>query len=176
MKSSALLLLAGLLLLFSGMVHAEGECPPGMFATNPPGTQGPINCAPIPSYAQNQGQQTAPQTPQPPPERWQDHWGAIATDADNGILGTSINTLSQNQAELTALNDCQAKGGIRCKIQLSYRNQCAAMIVGGNNKIFNTNPGANIKQAVQTGMIMCGKAASDCHAFYTACSLPVRIQ
>jgi hypothetical protein len=50
-------LLFGLLLFATGFVHAEGVCPPGMFPTNPPGTQGPVGCAPIP--ADNNNQQNA---------------------------------------------------------------------------------------------------------------------
>jgi len=173
-KSNALFLFASLLLLLNGMVHAEGECPPGMFSTNPPGTQGPISCAPIPSYAQNPGQQAPPQTPQPPPERWQDHWGAIATDAPSGSLGASINMASADSAEQAALEDCHSKHGASCKIQTSYRNQCAAMILG--DKVFNVHVGLTVAEATNAGMKACTPASSNCHVYYTACSLPQRIQ
>jgi hypothetical protein len=175
-KSNALLLLAGVLLIVSGMVHAEGECPPGMFATNPPGTQGPINCAPIPSYAQNQGQQAAPQTPQPPPERWQDHWGAIATYEPGGVLGVATNMPDENQAKQSAMADCKTKGGgSNCKFQLTYRNGCAVLLVG--DKAFNVASDATIDRAMQSGMKMCtANGNTNCHVYYSACSLPVRIQ
>jgi hypothetical protein len=50
-------LLFGALLIAAGVLHAEGECPPGMFPTNPPGAGGPVGCAPIPSYGQQQSSQ-----------------------------------------------------------------------------------------------------------------------
>jgi hypothetical protein len=72
MKTCRWLLLA-LLLLLGSTVHAEGECPPGMFPTNPPGAQGPVGCAPIPGY--DQQQQAQPQQPQSQPPQWTTRWG-----------------------------------------------------------------------------------------------------
>jgi hypothetical protein len=175
MKSNALLLLASLLLLLSGMVHAEGICPPGMYSTNPPGMPGPISCAPIPSYAQNPGQQAAPQIPQQPPERWQDHFGAIATDTHVGALGAATNLVNQDNAATTAIADCRSKGGLACKIEIVYRNECAAMIVGHPGYAIAT--GTIMSEAAQKGMKMCTESGNtSCHVYYSACSLPVRIQ
>jgi hypothetical protein len=174
MKSNALLLLGTLLLLLSGMVHAEGICPPGMYSTNPPGMPGPISCAPIPSYAQNPGQQATPQASQPPPERWTDHYGAIATDEPRGAMGASTDMPDRHSAEITAIAKCVAKGGVNCTTQISYGNQCVALVVGG--KIFNVNTGATVAQATEKGIQMCKTSANDCHVYYSACSLPVRIQ
>jgi hypothetical protein len=162
------------MLLLRSTVHAEGICPPGMYSTNPPGMPGPISCAPIPSYAQNPGQQAAPQTLQTPPERWQDHWGAIATDPVKGTLGTAVNMLSRDQAEQTAFAACQAKGGTACKQDIAYLNQCAAMVVGDTG--YNTKAGASVDAAVQAAIKVCSAATDHCHVYYSACSLPVRIQ
>ena len=137
--------------------------------------QGWSGCAPInPSQQSAQGQQL--QIPQQLPEFWQDHWGAIATDADKGIVGTVTNVSNGDKAEAAALADCQSKGGSACKIQLSYRNQCAAMVIGKRGHVFNINPGPTIEQAVQIATGVCSKAANDCHVYYSACSLPQRIQ
>jgi hypothetical protein len=171
----ATLLLGGLLLW--GMLsplHAEGICPPGMFSTNPPGAQGPVSCAPIPNYAQNPGQAAALQVPQPPPARWADHYGAIATDEPRGAMGAATNMLSKISAENAAMSNCKEKGGVNCDIQIWYTNQCVALVVGG--KIFNVNSGASVTEAAEKGMQMCKPVANDCHVYYSACSLPVRIQ
>jgi hypothetical protein len=171
----ASLLLSGLLIW--GMLsplHAEGICPPGMFSTNPAGAQGPVSCAPIPNYAQNPGQATAPQAPQLPPERWQDHWGAIVTDPVKSILGTAVNMTSKSQAEKAAFAECQSKGGTTCKLDIAYLNECAVMVAG--NTGYNTKAGATINDAAQAAMKVCNAATSNCHSYYTACSLPVRIQ
>jgi len=136
--------------------------------------QGWTGCAPLNSSQQPaQGQQL--QTPQPPPQKWADHWGAIAVYAPSGSLGTSTNMPTQEDAESAALADCQSKHGSTCKIQLSYRNQCAALVVSA--KSYNTNPGATEKEAIQKGMEICDNAKDpNCHPAYAACSLPQRIQ
>lgn len=113
--------------------------------------------------------------PQLPPPKWESRWGAVAIDVPSGSLGTATNLSSKRQAVKAALTDCQSKhGSTTCKIDLSYSNQCAAMVVGG--KIYNVNPGATMDEAIQTGMNMCRTAASDCHVYYSACSSAQRIQ
>ena len=169
-KSTLLAWLLTCLLLLSGVVHAEGECPPGMFPTNPPGTQGPVGCAPIPGYNNQQQAQ-----PQPPPPRWVDHWGAIATYEPNGSFGAVTNLSTQSQAEQTALAECQSKKKSTCRIEISYRNQCAALVA--SDKGYNTTSGTTTDEAIQKGMKICKDAGNQtCFSYYSACSLPVRIQ
>jgi hypothetical protein len=171
-KSTRILLL-GLLLLTGSVVHAEGECPPGMFPTNPPGTQGPVGCAPIPGY--DQQAPASAQQPAIPPPQWKSEWGAIATDGPGGHLGTAVNGVSREVAEQTALADCRTKGGSNCKLENTYSNACAAMIVGDAGH--NSNSAATLDEAIALGIKTCSKAGDkNCHAFYSACSLPVRIQ
>jgi len=173
MKSKAWLWLIGLALLLSGVAHAEGNCPDGMYETNPPGTEGPVGCAPIPGYNQQQGQQ---QTPQPPPEQWADHWGAIATDGLSGSFGASTNLLTRSSAEQAALTDCQSKKGSQnCKIETWYRNGCAAMVL--SDKGHNVTNGATADEAIRAGMKICSAAKDGrCDVYYSACSLPQRVQ
>ena len=154
------------LFLITSALHAQQ---PGVDCAPIQG-QGWSGCAPINSPQQ---QQQSP-APRQPPERWQDHWGAIATYEPNGSLGAVTNMPSQRTAESAALEDCQSKHGSTCKIKLSYRNQCAAMIVGG--KDYNVNPGSTVDKAIEDGMNTCRTYATDCHVYYSACSLPVRIQ
>lgn len=165
-------LLFGLLLL-SGVTHAEGNCPEGYYPIGgESGQAGPQGCAPIPGYNQQQGQQQAPQTP---PPRWADRWGAIATFEPNGSLGTVTDMSDQQSAEQAALASCQSKHGSTCKIQLSYRNQCAAMVV--SDKGYNVTPAVTVNEAVEKGMKICtGSGDPNCHVYYSACSLPQRIQ
>jgi len=169
MSSLPLKALCLIVLLLLGICTVQAQ-QPGVDCAPVQG-QGWTGCAPLNSSQQpSQGQQSS----QPPPQRWQDHWGAIATYEPNGSLGAVTNMPSQSGAENAALASCQSKHGSTCKIQLSYRNQCAAMVVGG--KFFNVNPGATVDEATQAGMDTCRTYANDCHVYYSACSLPVRIQ
>ncbi|WP_425543733.1 DUF4189 domain-containing protein [Rhodanobacter caeni] len=158
------------MLLTVGATHAEGGCPAGYYPIGAPsGQSGPQGCAPIPRYNQQPFQ-----PPQPQPE-WVSRWGAIATYAPAGILGVSTGRASKSAAEQEALLDCKLRGGHVCKIEIAYDNECAAVVVG--DKGYNVNTDATVDAAVQYGMRTCRDAgASGCHASYTACSLPVRIQ
>jgi hypothetical protein len=166
-------LLFGLLMLLGGVVHAEGNCPPGYYPIGaPPGQGGPQGCAPIPGDNNNQ-QQAQPQPPPPPPQ-WASQWGAIATDGPGGHLGVATNLSSKSEAEQVAMADCQAKGGTNCKIETWYSNGCAAMVVGDSGH--NSNNAATLDEATQLGMKTCSASDTNCHVYYSACSLPVRIQ
>lgn len=175
MKSAASAwLLMSLLLVSTSVVRAEGGCPPGFYPYsmgNAQGQPGPQGCAPIPGYDDNQ-QQTQPQ---PAPAKWVDHWGAIATAPDQGVIGVSTNLSSEVDATRIALSDCRIKGGVNCKIGLSYRNQCMAFVGAhlGYGLDVGTTPAAasekTLKDCIDGGL-------TNCHVIYTGCSLPVRIQ
>ncbi|OOG47804.1 DUF4189 domain-containing protein [Rhodanobacter sp. C01] len=164
-------LLFGLLLLLGKMAHAEGGCPPGMIPAS--GTD--INsCVPIPPGYYNNQQQAQPQPPPPPPQ-WTSQWGAIATDGPGGHLGVATNLSSKDDAEQVAITDCQAKGGVPCAIEVAYDNECAAMVVGHTEH--SSNAAASLDEAIHLGMLTCNNAGdTNCHVYYSACSLPVRIQ
>ncbi len=106
--------------------------------------------------------------------KWADRWGAIATDATKAALGVAINVDSQQLAKARAISDCKSKGGINCKIQLAYHNQCAAMIVG--NKMMNTWRAETIDEAANLGLSECNKDDSNCRVYYSGCSYPEQIQ
>lgn len=169
-------LLFGLLLLLSSVVHAEGGCPPGYYPYPMGATQGqpgPQGCAPIPGYDNNQ-QQAQPQQTLPPPPQWSSRWGAIATDAVKGSLGTAVDLSSPNEAEQMAMADCKSKGGTKCKIDVAYGNGCAAMVLGDAE--FNVHNAATLSDAIKLAMKTCTSRDTNCHVYYSACSLPVRIQ
>lgn len=163
-------LFCGLLMLLGSVVHAEGECPPGMFPTNPAGTQGPVGCAPIPGYSNNRQQAQ----PQPPPAEWLDRWGAIATDGANGSLGAATNMSSLGKAEQAAMIDCRSKGGTKCKVDVSYGNGCAALVAGSTG--YAVHNAATLNEAIRLATTTCSSGDADCHVVYSACSMPVRIQ
>lgn len=167
-------LVFGLLLLLGGVAHAEGNCPPGYYPIGaPPGQGGPQGCAPIPGD-NNNPQQMQPQ-PLPPPPQWTSQWGAIATDGPGGHLGAATNLSSKSDAEQVAITDCRAKGGSPCAIEVAYDNECAAMVVGHTEH--SSNAAATLDEAIHLGMLTCNNAGdTNCHVYYSACSLPQRIQ
>ncbi len=157
------------LLLLANMAIAEDGCPPGMIPAN--GTN--INsCVPIPvGYYSNQQQAQ----PQPPPPRWARRWGAIATDEPKGVLGTATGMASRSDAEQSAIANCQAKGGAPCRLEIAYDNECVALVV--SSKDYSINTGDTENAANQLAMKTCGSDGDpNCHVYYSACSLPARIQ
>jgi hypothetical protein len=163
--TSGIWLLKSLFLLSCiSAAYAEGGCPPGQY---PQQGQGWQTCVPIPGGAT--GQSNAPA-----PERWIDNWQAIATDANKGALGTSVGEPTAAKAESLALGDCRAKGGIACDIQVSYRNGCVAMVVG--DKRMATRGAPTKDSAERQALTKCSEEDTNCHVFYSACSLPERVQ
>lgn len=160
------------LLSFSITSHAEGNCPPGYYAIGATGQPGPQGCAPIPGY--NQGQESVPTQSAP---RWADRWGAIAYDTagTNVGLGVATNMSSKDLAEQVALKECRAKGGAGCEVDLAYYNQCAVVIAGDH--YVQSRGAATIQEASSNGLKECRESgASGCVVYYSACSLPERIQ
>ncbi|MEP6898065.1 MAG: DUF4189 domain-containing protein [Rhodanobacter sp.] len=166
-------LLFGMLFLLGGIVHAEGNCPPGYYPIGtPPGQGGPQGCAPIPGENNNSQQQVQNR---PPPPQWTSRWGAIATDGEKGSLGTITGAATRSEAEQEAMTDCQSKGGSHCKIDVSYSNGCAAMVVDDDG--YNVESDATADKAIQSSMSTCTKAGrTNCHVYYSACSPAARIQ
>jgi hypothetical protein len=117
----------------------------------------------------NQSPASQPSSPQ-----WSTRWGAIATDGPRGSLGTASNQSAKESAELIAMSECKAKGGTQCKVDIAYDNECAAVVVGNGG--YNTPAAATADKAVEIGMKTCSASTTNCHVYYTSCSLPVRIQ
>lgn len=165
-------LLFGLLLLAANTVYAEGNCPPGYYPTGAPqGQAGPQGCAPIPGH--NNQQQS--QEPSPPPPKWATRWGAIATDFSHNAAGASFNQLSKGEAILSAIDNCRENGGILCKIEITYFNQCVAMLGGKDGHVSYGAP--TIEEAIRLSKKSCTDAGdTTCQVLYTSCSLPERIQ
>ena len=165
-------LLFGLLLLLGSVAHAEGNCPPGYYPIGaPPGQGGPQGCAPIPGDNNTQ-QQAQPQ--QPPPQLWVDHWGAMVSDDSLGKLGVAVDRQDEAGAWQTAEEDCHAKGGLNCTRLISYRNQCIALVAG--EKTYSFSAALTAIDAIQQATKKCTASTTNCHVYYSACSMPVRVQ
>lgn len=161
MKSKAWLWFIALLLLSTGMLHAQTACPPGMIPYG----------AGVCGYDDNQQQPMQEQLQQSP--HWLDQWGAIATDFSHGSAGAAVNRPSRSNAEHAALAECQLNGGSTCKIEIWYVNQCVALVIG--DKIHNTRAGITLDDAIQAGIKKCSEEDIHCHAYYSSCSLPRQI-
>jgi hypothetical protein len=161
------------LLSATSAIHAQSvtSCPPGMVPYG----------AGVCGYDQGQSQGAPQQIPAAPPPKWADKWGAIASYVPEGvvnpkgILGTTTLQPSEGAAKQAALQDCQARGGLDCKIVAVYRNECAAMIVG--HPEYNIADGVTTEAAVAKGMKICTDGGnSGCHLYYNGCSLPQVVQ
>lgn len=162
------LLVVAVWLLSSGGGHADGFCPSGSYDPNN-GRAPAVTCVPIQGYG---NQQQAPQQPAP---QWERRWGAIATDGSKGAMGVATDRRSEREASQAATRDCQSKGGVNCTVDIPYHDGCAAVVVGNGG--YNVAADASVDQAVAKGMKTCRDAGrANCHAYYTACSLSVRIQ
>lgn len=114
------------------------------------------------------------QQSQPPPQPtgyWEKTWGAIAPSPVGGVLGTALGASSKEEAERLALEDCKAKGGGACKVDIAYHNQCAVMVLG--DEVFNTAHAASIEEAANIGMQQCQRESGNCRVYYSACTEPI---
>lgn len=167
MKPLVLISLLFGLLLPHVAVHAESGCPPGMIPYS--GTD--INsCGPIPPDCY---QQQPSQARTAPPPRWESRWGAIAIGRI-GRIGIAASKPNKQEAEQSAITDCQEKGGENCEVETSYANGCAVVVTG--DKGHNSSNGATLTEATEIGMKTCSAEDTHCQVFLTSCSPAVRIQ
>ncbi|RTQ33051.1 DUF4189 domain-containing protein [Variovorax gossypii] len=149
-------------LFFGPQARAQVACPSGWIPYSA------TSCGPAPN-----SQQSPKPNDHGAPLQLGSRWGAIATDGVKGVLGTATGERSEQGAAGKALADCQAKGGAPCKLQISYANGCAAMIVGGRG--FSTAYAGTKEEAIQRAMAVCrSDGDTECHVYYTDCSLPRR--
>ncbi len=147
-------------------VHAQGSCPAGQM---PYSGNDMSSCGPIPPGYQGY----APPAQSVP--KWMSQWGAIATDDATGSFGASSQMDSRADAQRAALADCHAKKGATCKLEVTYDNECGAMVVGDN--AHNVGADTTLDKVVQLGLKTCHDAGdTNCRVYYSACSMPKRIQ
>lgn len=156
-------------LLFPSPTEAEGNCPEGYYPIGTPsGQAGPQGCAPIPGYSSQQNE-----TLRPPPH-WISRWLAVAADGPNGILGTAVDLATPEDAKRLAMRDCINQGGKQCEIVLSQGNGCAAMAAGKTG--WNVQGAETIDEAKEKSMQVCADSSPGCVVYFSACSLPKKIQ
>lgn len=154
--------------------YAEGACPPGQY---PIGGQGVQGCAPIP------GGGAVPSSPRPTGE-WQTRWGAIAEDSSAnqrgvaGATGVSASMKSKRDAQAAAIQQCGQLGGLKCKVVLTYNNQCVAIAdpkprsQGGNGGRSVVYRAQTMDLAQREAMRQCSDdGVGECSIFYSACSM-----
>ncbi|WP_071924972.1 DUF4189 domain-containing protein [Luteibacter rhizovicinus] len=107
------------------------------------------------------------------PSKWLSQWQAIATDTSKGALGTALDKLTGPVAESAALSDCRVKGGLNCRIEISYANGCVAMVVGDTRLNVRASPSKD--EARNLAMSQCQSNDTGCHVYYEACSLPIEV-
>lgn len=166
-----------LIAFLPGAVWAEQGCAPGFY----PGGMQPNGqiCVPIPGYGTT-NHISSPSSAQPA-AIWSDRWGAVAVTgkslADDGasVVGMASSTSSKREARQEALDHCAEKGGVDCRLQMIYKNQCAAVSWGAEKGRFVV--GDSIADAEEQAMRKCiDDGDSDCVIYYSDCSLPVRVQ
>lgn len=151
-------------LLITFRAKAEGGCPPGQY---PQQGQGWQTCVPIPGAADNQ------QSPPSSQHQWVSQWQALATDSQKAVLGVATGKSSSDDSAQAAVADCKAKGGTTCKVQITYRNGCIAMVVGKTG--MNTQ-GAPTKDGAESAAIAkCSAGDTNCHVYYSACNGAIRV-
>jgi hypothetical protein len=120
-----------------------------------------------PHYVGSNQQPAAPQ----PTGYWQKTWGAIATSETGGVLGTAVGEADKAQAEQVAMRDCVTKGGGGCRVDLSYHNQCAAVVLGAD--FLRLYGAGSIEKASERGLQECNSEHGNCRVYYSACTEPI---
>ncbi|MBX9401729.1 DUF4189 domain-containing protein [Lysobacter sp. BMK333-48F3] len=147
-----------------GQVRAEGGCPAGMIPAQ--GTN-ISSCMPISSSGEEAAPSLGP--------RWAPSWGATAQDPESGVMGAVADKPNKRSAKQGAVADCLSRGGVKCKVQGVYSNQCIVTVQGGGFE--NDVYAESIERATQQGMDACRKKGrSNCRVYYQACSLPIKIR
>lgn len=158
------------LVLFSFVAYAEGNCPPGQV---PIGGQGVQGCAPM--GGSGTGGQSSPR----PTGKWETRWGAIAEDSQNLSTGASISRKSKRDAIRAATDECARQGGKDCKLRIAYHNQCVAFadptMESKKRGVWNSVAFAaqTEPEAKSLALARCNAAQNgqDCTVVYSACSM-----
>jgi len=153
---------------------SASACPPG-FIPNAAGTPG-VPCIPFGGQSQDDGGGNSGSSGM----AWETRWGAFAYDEATSMAGVGGKMPSRGRAKKAALAHCQANGGMNCKVEFAYDNQCGALAIGKTSagyltryyrsevRLDDAEAGARKGCADQGGL--------DCQIILTDCSRPQRIQ
>ncbi|APP74566.1 DUF4189 domain-containing protein [Xanthomonas vesicatoria] len=158
MKNIFLILIV-LLLGLPLAAFAQTACPVGVAPGSP-------QCGP------DSGTSRANEAPPQPTGEWIKTWGAIAGSDSTGEAGTAANKISQTEAEEAAIRQCEIGGAGDCKIDLVYRNQCAALVSGDSGSFFQASP--TEQRAIEIAKRKCAKnGGGSCKVVYSECTSPI---
>jgi hypothetical protein len=149
---------------------AFSQCAPGIPSAGNPGCI-PLNQPGSPYYQHD----AVPAEPVTPPVAWADQWGAIAMDASSGKAGTVSGSSNKAKAESEAMERCGENGGLKCKLLITYHNQCVAATQNINGGVIFAVSAPETSKAENTALSDCG-GADACRVIYSRCSYPKRIQ
>ncbi|QQP96797.1 DUF4189 domain-containing protein [Lysobacter enzymogenes] len=101
--------------------------------------------------------------------QWTQRWGAIAGDG-RGHWGESDSRRYRIQATREALRRCRENGGERCKLTVTYGDQCVAQASDGATAVAMVRP--TREAAVDAALSDCAGYAQgrECRIRYAACS------
>lgn len=144
--------------VFGKVASGQTQCPQGMLP-KPGGCESPVG-----------GNRSSSERKQ----LFESRYGAIAADetGKNGLIGTSSNVATKEEAESVALSKCKPD----CTIWLSVENLCIA-IAHGRGDVVRLFPESarSLEGAERLAVSKCMREnIQGCEAKYSACSLPVR--
>ena len=153
------------LLMVVGSVSAQTACPQGVAA-------GGAQCGPS-SLVNSNDSGYAPNAPSSPPVRWEDSWGAIADDG-NGEYGIVTDMPSKRTAKKGAIQECRRRGGGKCTVAITYKNQCAVVVMGSTRS--NVVHAITIDKAAEIGTAACHERNDvNCRIYWSGCSNAKRV-
>lgn len=164
-KTTVRIIFLALLMLCHGAAFAQA-CPQGSVPVGG-GNAGYAACVPM-----DQGTDAANTQPS---GQWRKTWGALA-DGTNGTGGAVTGARSKRKAEADALNRCNERGGLNCKLTATYFNQCIAVaspeIDGGQNRWLSAE---TIEVATNPVLKDCSdfNQGRPCKVVYTDCTKPI---
>ncbi|MEA5148544.1 DUF4189 domain-containing protein [Xanthomonas arboricola] len=137
----------------------------------PIGTQmGSMQC--IPDTPEMRGELTPSSAPT---GEWIKTWGAIANSNSTGEAGSAVGKLSEEEAERVALRQCAVGGAGDCKVQLTYKNQCSALVASDSESFFQASP--TEVRAINLAKKSCKASNSGpCNVVYSECTKPIFIK
>lgn len=143
------------------VASAQTACPSGVAPGSP-------QCGP--DSGTSRGDIPAP-APRPTGE-WIKTWGTIAGSNLTGESGAVVGKLTREEAESAAMRLCGEGGARDCKVNLVFKNQCAALVATNKRSFFQSAESDDI--AVKLAKNDCEKyGGGNCSVIYSGCSDPI---
>ncbi|APP81143.1 DUF4189 domain-containing protein [Xanthomonas hortorum] len=148
-------------LFLSGVALGQTACPVGVAPGSP-------QCGPDSGTSRGD----IPDPPPRPTGEWLKTWGAIAGSKATGESGAVTGKLSRQEAERKAVQLCAEGGATDCKVDLSYKNQCAASVSSDKKSFLQGAESKGI--AINLAMRDCkDHGGGECKVIYSGCSDPI---